>query len=190
MVTIAEFMRLAVEAIESSNISYMVTGSIAAGHYGENRYTNDVDIVIFVDEDDPRIEALCSHFPESDFYVSQEAAKDAAKHGGQFKVITRSAPLKIDFMISRRDLYDRTRLFRRQRVQMPDVPDVEMAAPEDVMLKKMQYYKQGGSEKHLRDITGIMKISGELVDIAYVEHWADELDVREVWDAICRRLGR
>lgn len=188
--TPAEFIRKAIEALGDAEISYLVTGSIASGYYGENRNTHDVDIVIFVDPDDDRLQTLCSHFPESDFDVSLEAARDASRHGGQFNVVAQSDLLKIDFMIARRDLYDRTRLFRRKTVQMPDIPEVQMSAPEDVMLKKMQYYKEGGSEKHLRDITGIMNISGEQVDIAYVEHWADELDVRDVWEAIRRRLGR
>ena len=30
---------------------------------------------------------------------------------------------------------------------------------------KMQYYRDGGSEKHLRDITGILKVSRGAVDL-------------------------
>ena len=64
-----------------------------------------------------------------------------------------------------------------------------MARPEDIIISKMLYYKQGGSEKHMRDITGILKVSGEEVDRAYVERWAEELGLKEIWEAIQKRLS-
>jgi len=48
---------------------------------------------------------------------------------------------------------------RRKLRILPD-RDVFVARPEDVILSKMQYYREGGSEKHLRDITGMLKVSG------------------------------
>jgi hypothetical protein len=58
-----------------------------------------------------------------------------------------------------------------------------------VIIKKMEYYKEGGSEKHLRDIAGILKISGEAVDKNYIADWTRQLGLTEIWDAIQRRLG-
>jgi hypothetical protein len=52
----------------------------------------------------------------------------------------------------------------------------------------MEYYKEGGSEKHLRDIAGILKISGQMVDREYIVGWAGHLGLTEIWDAIERRL--
>ena len=53
----------------------------------------------------------------------------------------------------------------------------------------MNYYREGGSEKHLRDITGILTIRGEKIDRTYVAEWAETLGVSEIWQAILRRLG-
>jgi len=33
-----------------------------------------------------------------------------------------------------------------------------------VILGKMAYYREGGSEKHLRDIAGILKVSGDAAE--------------------------
>ncbi len=55
------------------------------------------------------------------------------------------------------------------------------AAPEDVILKKMEYYREGASEKHLRDIAG-------MIDESYIGQWADQLGLRESWNALLRRL--
>ncbi len=70
-------------------------------------------------------------------------------------------------------------------------PDQEgaFASPEDVIIKKMEFYREGGSEKHLRDITGILKISGEEVDMRYIEEWAGRLGLVDIWEAIKNRVG-
>jgi len=54
----------------------------------------------------------------------------------------------------------------------------------------MEYYKEGGSDKHLRDITGILKISGSDVDRKYIVTWAKKLGLINIWDAVEARLQR
>ena len=62
------------------------------------------------------------------------------------------------------------------------------ASPEDVIIKKMEYYREGGSEKHLRDITGILKVSAGEIDQAYIVEWAERLGLAPIWTAIQQRL--
>lgn len=57
---------------------------------------------------------------------------------------------------------------------------------EDVILKKLEYYATGGSDKHLRDVSGILRISPGEVDREYVAEWARRLGVLEIWEAILR----
>jgi hypothetical protein len=53
----------------------------------------------------------------------------------------------------------------------------------------MEYYKMSRSEKHLRNITGIFKISGESLDREYISQWATKLDLDEVWDMmLCENI--
>ena len=61
--------------------------------------------------------------------------------------------------------------------------------PEDVILYKLIYYREGASERHLRDVAGILRVSGSDVDLAYIDEWARRLDLADVWNAIRRRLG-
>ena len=42
-------------------------------------------------------------------------------------------------------------------------------APEDVIIGKLWYFSEGGGERHLRDIAGILRISGEKVDRSEIE---------------------
>jgi len=66
--------------------------------------------------------------------------------------------------------------------------EADFAAPEDVIIKKMEYYREGGSEKHLRDITGILMTTGDDVDRLYIERWAQQLGLGDIWEAIEKRL--
>ena len=64
-----------------------------------------------------------------------------------------------------------------------------MGAPEDIIISKMRYYRQSQQEKHLRDITGIIRVRGEELDRAYIARWAEEYYLTDIWHAILRRLG-
>lgn len=176
-----------IEILEDLRIPYMLVGSFASGAYGEPRLTQDIDVV--VDLRPGQVQRLCAAFPRGEYYVSGEAAARAAQEGGQFNVIHPSSGNKIDFLISRQDPWGRAQMARRQRVRI--LPDREgyAARPEDIIISKMEYYREGGSEKHLRDITGILKVSGQEVDRAYVAKWARSLELDEIWQAILRRLG-
>ena len=183
----ADLLRRVIGILEKLNIPYMVVGSVASSAYGEPRFTLDIDIVIEIRTD--QVNAFCEAFPENEYYVSPEAAMDAVCRGSQFHVIHSSSGGKVDFMIAPKDMWGRTQFSRREmRAILPDQQGY-VARPEDIILSKMRYYQEGGSEKHLRDITGMLKVSGQEIDRAYVARWAEQLGVTEIWQAILRRLG-
>ncbi|MFN3533264.1 MAG: hypothetical protein ACK41Q_12265 [Candidatus Brocadia sp.] len=85
-------------------------------------------------------------------------------------------------------LFDSSRFRRIRRIYPAESFQANFAAPEDVIIKKMEYYRKGGSEKHLRDIAGILKISGDAVDRNYISEWAKRLELTDIWDAVQKRL--
>lgn len=58
-----------------------------------------------------------------------------------------------------------------------------------MILKKLLFYREGRSDKHLRDIAGVIKISGEELDWADLDHWAELLAVADLWQAVQRHVG-
>ena len=70
-------------------------------------------------------------------------------------------------------------LKRRKRIALFSDRGADVASPEDVILGKLLYYRDGGSEKHLRDITGILKISGQYLDRKYLAQTAARLGVAD-----------
>lgn len=183
----SDLLRYVVDALEGLAIPYFITGSHAAMQYGEPRFTNDIDIVI--DLPSSKVRELCAHFPIDDFYVSEDAARAAATGGGQFNVIHPESGLKVDLIVAKQDPLDLERLRRATRLPTPGGGNAMFSTPEDLILKKMDFYRQGGSEKHLRDIASILKISGERLDMGYVADWAARLGLDEIWDAILLRTG-
>lgn len=169
------------------DISYLVTGSIASAAYGEPRLTNDIDIVAAIGPQ--HIAPLVAAFPEPEYYIDAEMIRGAIQRQGQFKIIHPCSGFKIDAIIRGNTPFDDSRFARKRRLLPAADYQADFAAPEDVIIKKMEFYKEGGSEKHLRDITGMLRTSADPIDRGYIMNWAVRLGVSEVSEAILLRLG-
>jgi len=155
-----DLLKHLINAFESLGVAYFVTGSNASIFYGEPRFTNDIDVVADIREE--HIRELLKLFPSAEFYISDVAIYDAIRHRYQFNIIHPASGLKIDVIIPKKDAFDNSRFQRIKRICPAEDIKASFSSPEDVIIMKMKYYKEGESEKHLRDITGILKISGEL----------------------------
>jgi hypothetical protein len=175
-----------VEACSNLRLEYFVTGSVGAMVWGEPRLTADVDMGVEL----PiwNVSAFCEAFPAPDYYVDQAAARQAAGESGQFNVIDVREGVKADILVLADTPFNQSR-GARVRIVSWKGHAVRVASPEDIILKKLEYYREGGSDKHVRDVAGILKVSGEQIDFPYLRTWADQLGVRDEWETVCRHLG-
>jgi hypothetical protein len=178
----SDLLRHVAGLCERLGLRYFITGSIATIFFGEPRLTNDIDVVVDLPRE--RISDFASGFPAGEFYVSEEAIRRAVTRRSQFNVIHPASGLKVDVMIPAPIPFNESR-FRRARRLSPG-PDYEatFASPEDVILKKLEYYREGGSEKHLRDIAGILRVSRGRIDFTYLEEWADRQGLSDLWNEV------
>ena len=181
-----DFLKAVIGILEDQSVAYMVVGSFVSSRFGEARFTNDVDIVIDVNE--AQVLSLCRAFPVGEFYWSQQAALEAVRTRRQFNIIHNTSGNKVDFMIAKQTPWGRMELSRRSRRSIGDECIAFTASPEDVILAKMSFYQEGESDKHLRDITGILRITGGNVDRDYIQDWAQRLGLIEIWQMILERL--
>jgi hypothetical protein len=181
-----ELLLIVVESFEKLKIPYLVTGAIASIAYGEPRFTNDIDFV--VDMDSTHIDAFKSCFPENEFYLDVDSMKKAIECSHQFNIIHPVSGLKIDVIISKRDDFDQSRFARIRKLNVSETKLADFASPEDVIIKKLEYFKEGHSEKHLRDIASMLKISSELIDRDYISSWAKKLSVSDLWEEIQKKV--
>jgi hypothetical protein len=177
-----ELLRFAIEALERLDIPYAVVGSYASSAWGEPRMTRDIDVVIQLSAE--QVAPLCAEFPDADFYVSQSAALEAVQHRSQFNVIHPESGSKIDFMMMGESNWSAEQLRRRQQIQFDESTRGFVASPEDVILGKLLYLQEGGSEKHIRDINGILSVHKALIDLDYISRIATQLDALDIWKSI------
>ena len=183
----SNLLRHLTATLERLAIPYLVTGSVATIAYGEPRFTNDIDVVVDLAPD--KVDAFCAAFPEPEFYCPREFVADAVRRKFQFNVLQPGTGLKIDVMVATGSDFDIARLGRAVRVQTGHGFEAWFASPEDVILKKLQYYREGGSEKHVRDVLGVLKVRGERVDRAYIAGWAGRLGVTAEWESVLARAS-
>ena len=139
-------------------VPYMITGSVAATLYGEPRFTHDVDLVIELSDEGAR--RLASAFPMSEFYcppleiLISEAHRT---HRGHFNLIHHESGLKAYvYLKGREDLHEWGMSHRR--TLSADGCVVQVAPPEYVILRKIEFFREGGSEKHLLDCRAILEL--------------------------------
>jgi hypothetical protein len=180
-----ELIRHVDSAFERQGIAYAVTGSHASMAYGEHRFTNDLDVIAHIRPE--QLDALLAEFPDDQFYVSDIGARHAVTKGGQFNIIHPTSGLKVDVILPM-DVGWPDQFSRRKRLPTEDDRDAWFISPEDLILRKMDFYRQGESDRHLRDITSMLKISGNRIDRAYIDEWAKRLNLEEIWDELRRRV--
>jgi hypothetical protein len=183
-----DLISLFVTPLEKAGISYMITGSIASSIYGEPRNTLDIDLVVILEKH--QVSQLPALYPENDFYlppfdvIAIEARREAHGH---FNIIHHNTGLKADIYLSRNHPSLPWALQNIRRVETPSSP-INLAPPEYVILHKLEFYREGGSEKHLRDIAGM--IEQQELDQEFLDHAIRQLGLEPQWQAAHARAGR
>lgn len=170
------FLRRIIACLDQAGVAYMIAGSVASGLYGEPRSTQDVDIVI--DASAERVERFVASLGD-DCYVRLSAVREAIRERSLFNVIDYASGWKADFIL-RKDRPFSVSEFRRRRDGRPIGIDAKVAAPEDVILSKLEWSKLSESERQLRDASAVYRTVLSSLDEAYLDRWSEELDVVEL----------
>ena len=171
---------------ERERIPYRVVGSMASIVYGEPRFTNDVDVL--VDMTEQHITAIEKEFPDPDFYLSTEAIRTAIRSRTQFYILHLPSGLKLDIIQRADSEFSKLDITHGQRLRSEGFYDAWFASPENVILMKLRYYREGGSDKHLRDVASMLVTQGNTIDRDYIDLWADKLGVDEQWRQIIQKV--
>lgn len=179
-----DLILLFTQPLERLGLPYMVTGSVAGILYGEPRLTHDVDIVVEIPRHLAR--AVSAAFPESEFYCPPEeviAVEAARPRRGHFNLIHHGSGFKADLYLVGEDPLHRWALQRVHRLPLGGA-EIVAAPPEYVILRKLEYYREGGSDKHVRDIRSILALQGASLDRVALERWAESAGLTALWKRI------
>lgn len=164
-------------------IPYMITGGIAVIFYGRPRLTHDFDLVVTIKPG--QIPSLMKAF-QDEFYISQEAIQDALDRQNMFNMIHFDSGIKVDFWIIQASEFDRKRFERKQKHSYGG-KEIYFSSPEDIILKKILWFKESEIQKHLEDAFGILEIQQSL-DFDYLKMWADKLGIQGLLKGLLKRI--
>jgi len=176
-----KFLRI----VEKIPLQYMISGSVASILYGKPRMTQDMDIVVVFAAD--KIDQFVESFPIEEYYCPPaEAIQEALQHGdrGLLNVIDQKTGFKIDIYPASDDPLITWGFEHRKKVELIENEEVFVAPPEYVIVKKLEYYKEGGSQKHLEDIRGMLEVHGDQIDTEIVEDWCKRRDLMNEWKQV------
>jgi hypothetical protein len=183
--------RLLLGPIHRTGIEYMVTGGVAAIAYGEPRLTNDVDIVLRGTGRDAA--RLAAQFSTTEYYVPPLEALEGELNRpryGHANLIHNATGLRADLYIAGDDPLHAW-AFERRRSELIAGEPVWFAPIEYVIVRKLEYYAQMGSPRHVRDIRAMIRVSGDMIDRSALMTLAEEKGLMAVWrEAEQRDEGR
>ncbi len=169
------------DALERLGVPYLIGGSVASTVHGVLRSTLDADLVadLHAAQAAPLAEALAGAF-----YVDAQSIQDAIARRGSFNVIHLETMFKVDIFVTRGRPFDQSQFERRAAVTLAAESDrtAFVASPEDVILAKLEWYRDGGSvsDRQWRDILGVLMVQAGRLDLDYLRHWAAALGVSQL----------
>ncbi|CAN5905269.1 hypothetical protein BH23PLA1_BH23PLA1_25260 [soil metagenome] len=176
-------VREVVAAFQALGIDHALGGSMASSIHGIARYTADADLTV---EPFPGKEnALVSRFGP-DYYLSPEAIRTAVQERSSFNIIHIAIGFKVDVFVKKKRPFDVSLMGRRLQGAVPDPegsgPPIDLVAAEDIILLKLEWYRLGNetSDRQWSDILGVLRVQGDRLDNAYLDHWAAELNVADL----------
>lgn len=177
-----ELLTIFINPLESSKIPYFVTGSVASIFYGEPRLTHDIDIVIHLSQTD--MSRFSVYFPLTHYYCPpEEVIQIEAKRRpfGHFNLIHHESGLKADIYPDAEDKLHQWAFLNRKRIDLGGETKLWLAPPEYVIIRKLEYFREGGSEKHLEDIKKMLPqvemdldrnyLLQQITDRGLASHW-------------------
>ncbi len=158
--------------MDEAGVEYMLTGSIAAGLYGQPRMTRDIDIVAVLY---PAHAVRLVGRLEPEFTCDIETVRDAIAARRIFSVVHAASVYKVDIIVRADQEYEIEKFERRRRTEVAG-QSMWVISAEDLVLSKLVWAKDSRSELQLRDVRSIIALQPNL-DWTYMNRWALRLTV-------------
>jgi hypothetical protein len=151
-----DLLEIYIPRLNHGKLRYLVTGSVASMFYGEIRNTIDVDIVLAIPPSS--VSTLAELFPDAEFYLPPPevlAVESRRRQRGHFNIIHHASGARADIYVHVDDPFQSWAFDHSLTAEINGMA-VLFAPVEYVIISKLEYFREGGSEKHLRDIHGIL----------------------------------
>lgn len=167
--------------LNENQITYAVTGSVASIIYGEPRTTHDIDIIVEIESG--KAEILSGIFPSNEFYfppVEVLKTEILRVNRGHCNIIHLKTGFKADIYFCGRNQFEKWAVLNSKSFQINNTL-ISVAPPEYVIVKKLEFYKEGHSQKHLEDIKAIIFNSHDIINFSMLEEYILEFGLKQEW---------
>ena len=107
-----------------------------------------------------------------------------------FNVIHLASMYKVDIFVAGPSQMDREQLRRKVRITLTNDPDIDafVTAAENLVVRKLDWYRQTGetSERHWRDVLGILKVQAAALDVEYLRQLGRASGLEELLERAIR----
>jgi hypothetical protein len=175
--------------LDRLGIPYVITGSFASSVHGEPRSTDDIDVV--ADVRPAHVSPLTAALA-AEWYVSEQAAREAVDAGTSFNAIHLPTGVKVDIFVVGRDPFDARRVATARLVRLGEPAAVlRVDSAEHILLRKLEWFRRGGetSDRQWRDVLGVVRTQGDRLDRVELATWADRLGVADLLARALREAG-
>jgi hypothetical protein len=165
--------------LDRLGIAWVLGGSLASSLIGEPRSTLDIDVAVILERDHvaPLVAAVID-----DYYISEPMVSTAIEHGSSFNLIHHETGMKVDVFVLTDAPLDRRQMARRVSVAIADGVHIWVGAPEDQILRKLDWFRAGGgvSDRQWRDVVAMVRVQKSRLDIVDLQRTAAELGLGEL----------
>ena len=155
------------DVLADLRVPHMVVGSLASNYHGIPRATQDVDLVVQLET--TTIAEIAGRLADGfrlDRQTSFETVTGTVRH--VLEMI--DAAFYVELFLLSDDPYDRVRFERRQPATLGS-RDTFVLTPEDVIVTKLRWARQGDRQKDLDDVRNVIAVQQESIDWDYVNEW-------------------
>jgi hypothetical protein len=153
--------------LEAFGLKFHFTGGVAACHYGDPRFTQDLDLVIQLAADQPETQRLLGRLSLG-YLLHEPSAMDAIRTNALFRAIDEESLIKIDFHVGAKIPGELGRSTRRELFRGLTAP---LVSREDAILSKLLGI-QLGHHNAWHDVKVMLKRDEELNRVALQERAA------------------
>jgi len=174
-----DVLKIISDRLETAGIPFMLTGSFALGYYGTPRMTRDLDFVVamVVQQVDKVVELF-----SADFYIDDDAARDAIKSQRMFNLMHFASGIKVDLIVRKDAEYRQVEFARREPVKLAGI-STWITSREDLILSKLVWARDANSELQKRDVRTLLDDSAEW---PYIREWASKLGVSDILEEVTK----
>jgi hypothetical protein len=184
-----EFNERIVKLLEHLKIPYGIGGSVASMSYSNTaRFTNDVDVMF--DTNVEMLELLVAEVEQWQVYIDPVETILEFNFPARIpiNIMDGAAGTKADLFVVEHTGLDASIMSRLRRRKLYVQPDFYawFLSPEDVILYKLIYFKKsdGNLQKHPADILSMLRAVEHELDSAYLDRWAREIGVIDMWQSV------